>query len=285
VKAGEIPKKDEVYEAFKEYARTPATIQAGMEALVKNLRDFAGYFCAMALGDEKDPGLKLAFRDLRELKADVVYPLLLELYHDYANGILPLADFIVAVRLVESYVFRRAVCEMPTNSLNKVFAAFGRALKKDNYLESIQAHFLVLTSYRGFPTDDEFKRDMQTSDLYTNSPRRSYWLRRMENHGRKERVPVDEYTVEHILPQNEDLSAAWQSALGPDWERIRQTWLHTLGNLTLTGYNSEYSDRPFAEKRDMKGGFRESVTVHAPVFRAVHPVSLPISLDNPSGIV
>jgi uncharacterized protein with ParB-like and HNH nuclease domain/predicted transport protein len=258
VKTSEIPKKDEVYEAFKEYARTPATIQAGMEALVKNLRDFAGYFGAMALGHEKEPALKLAFRDLRELKADVVYPLLLELYHDYANGSLPLADLIVAVRLVESYVFRRAVCEMPTNSLNKVFAAFGRALKKDNYLESIQAHFLTLTSYRGFPTNEEFKRDLQTRDLYTNSPRRSYWLRRMENHGRKERVPVDEYTVEHILPQNEDVSGAWQSALGPDWDRIRQTWLHTLGNLTLTGYNSEYSDRPFKEKRDMKGGFRES---------------------------
>ena len=149
VKAGEIPKKDEVYEAFKEYARAPATIQAGMEALVKNLRDFAGYFCAMALGHERDPGLKLAFRDLRELKADVVYPLLLELYYDYANGILPLADVTMAVRLVESYVFRRAVCEMPTNSLNKVFAAFGRALKKDYYLESLQAHFLALTSYRG----------------------------------------------------------------------------------------------------------------------------------------
>jgi uncharacterized protein with ParB-like and HNH nuclease domain len=213
VKTGDIPKKDEVYEAFKDYARVPATVQVGMEPLVKNLRDFAGYFCAMALGHENDPGLKLAFRDLRELKADVAYPLLLELYFDYANGILPLVDFIAAVRLVESYVFRRAVCEMPTNSLNKIFAAFGRALKKDRYIESLQAHFLALPSYRGFPTDDEFKRDLQTRDLYTNSPRRSYWLRRMENHSRKERVSVGEYTVEHILPQNADLSAAWQAAL------------------------------------------------------------------------
>ena len=72
----------------------------------------------------------------------------------------------------------------------------------------------------------------------------------MENHGRKERVMVEDYTIEHILPQNEDLSAAWQAELGPEWPRIQQTWLHTLGNLTLTGYNSEYSDRPFAYKRD-----------------------------------
>ena len=87
---------------------------------------------------------------------------------------------------------------------------------------------------------------------------RSYWLRRLENHGRKERVAVDEYTIEHILPQNENLSAAWKTALGPEWERVQQTWLHTLGNLTLTGYNSEYSDRSFTEKRDMEGGFKES---------------------------
>ena len=71
-------------------------------------------------------------------------------------------------------------------------------------------------------------------------------------------MPVDEYTIEHILPQNENLSAKWREALGPDWQRVQETWLHTLGNLTLTGYNAEYSDRPFAEKRDMKGGFKES---------------------------
>src|SRR5258705_12852968 len=80
----------------------------------------------------------------------------------------------------------------------------------------------------------------------------------MENHERKERVSVDEYTVEHILPQNVNLSVEWKSDLGAEWERIQKTWLHTLGNLTLTGYNSEYSDRPFAEKRDMEGGFAES---------------------------
>jgi predicted transport protein len=83
-------------------------------------------------------------------------------------------------------------------------------------------------------------------------------LRRLENHDRKERVPVDEYTIEHILPQNPDLSPAWKQALGADWQRIQEQWLHTLGNLTLTGYNAEYSDRPFAEKRDMTGGFKQS---------------------------
>ena len=105
-------------------------------------------------------------------------------------------------------MFRRAVCAIPTNSLNKTFATFGRVLQKDRYIESIQAHLLTLSSYRRFPGDEEFKREISVRDLY-NFPRRSYWLRRLENHDRKERVPVDEYTIEHILPQNENLSATW----------------------------------------------------------------------------
>ena len=224
---------------------------------MKEIRAFTRYFCAMALGSEQDPTLNQAFHDLRELKVDVAHPFLLELYDDYAKHRLTAAEFTSAVRLVEAYVFRRAICAIPTNSMNKTFSTFGKALKKDRYLESIQAHFLTLPSYRRFPGDDEFRRDLHTRDLY-NFRSRGYWLRRLENHDRKERVPVDEYTIEHILPQNPELSVAWREALGAEWERVQQQWLHTLGNLTLTGYNSEYSDRPFEEKRDMAGGFKES---------------------------
>ncbi len=257
IKTGEIPKLGEVYEAFKGHARNPVTASAGVDALVADIRVFAGYYCAMALGKEPDKELAAAFHDLGELRVDVAYPFLLGLYHDYRCGLLSKDDLTKAVRLVESYVFRRAICAIPTNSMNKTFASFARALKKETYVESIQAHFLLLPSYRRFPDDDEFRASIQSRDLY-NFRSRSYWLRKMENFGRKERVPVDEYTIEHILPQNENLPAGWREALGPDWQRIQKTWLHTLGNLTLTGYNSEYSDRPFKEKRDMKGGFRES---------------------------
>jgi len=256
-KTGDIPRESEVYEAFKDYSRTQAVVKAGIEALVKDIRAFAGHFCAMALGAEKDAALGLAFHDLRELKVDVAYPFLLELYHDYANKTLGAIDFEAAVRMVEAYVFRRAICAIPTNSMNKTFGSFGKVLKKDRYLESIKAHFLTLPSYRRFPSDDEFRRELPNRDLY-NFRSRSYWLRRLENHGRKERVPVDEYTIEHILPQNPKLSDAWKQALGTEWERVQKQWLHTLGNLTLTGYNTEYSDRSFTEKRDMKGGFKES---------------------------
>ncbi len=257
IKTGEIPKLGEVYEAFKGHARNPVTASAGVDALVADIRVFAGYYCAMALGKEPDKELAAAFHDLGELRVDVAYPFLLGLYHDYRGGLLSKDDLTKAVRLVESYVFRRAICAIPTNSMNKTFASFARALKKETYVESIQAHFLLLPSYRRFPDDDEFRASIQSRDLY-NFRSRSYWLRKMENFGRKERVPVDEYTIEHILPQNENLPTGWREALGPDWQRIQKTWLHTLGNLTLTGYNSEYSDRPFKEKRNMKGGFSES---------------------------
>lgn len=257
VRTGEIPREREVYEAFKEFSRTKSVQAAGIEVLVKDIRDFAHYFCAMALGKESHKLLKPAFSDLRELKVDVAYPFLLELYHDYAQGKLSAEDFTTAVRLVESYVFRRAICAIPTNSLNKTFSNFGKSLHKERYLESIQAHFLTLPSYRRFPSNEEFQRELQTRDLYT-FPRRNYWLRRIENHDRKERVEIDEYTIEHIMPQNPNLTLEWRQQLGADWQRIHQQWLHTLGNLTLTGYNSEYSDKPFAQKRDMKGGFKES---------------------------
>jgi predicted transport protein len=172
-------------------------------------------------------------------------------------NILSKDDFIEIIRLIESYVFRRVVCGIPTNSLNKTFASFGKSIKKEKYLESVKAHFNNMTSYRRFPNDEEFATELKYRDLY-NFRSRSYWLRRLENHERKERVNVSEYTIEHILPQNNNLNLDWRRALGPDWEKIQQKYVHTIGNLTLTGYNTEYSDKFFTDKRDMKGGFRES---------------------------
>lgn len=245
-KTGEIPNVREVYVAFKTFARS---LKGDTRDLVADIHAYASYYCAMALGTETDVGLKQAFHDLRELKVDVAYPFLLDVYHDYRQGRLTSDEVLHIVRLVESYVFRRAICAIPTNSLNKTFAGMSRTLKKDRYLESVQAAFLMLPSYRRFPSDNEFQHDVKVRDLY-NFRSRSYWLRRLENHGRKERVMVEDYTIEHILPQNEALSKKWQIELGTDWQRVQQDWLHTLGNLTLTGYNSEYSDHPFAYKRD-----------------------------------
>ena len=254
---GEIPKIRAVYEAFKTHANKPEIVAADIDDLVADIHTFANYYCAMAFGKEENKDLSQAFSDLRELKVEVAFPLLLELYHDYDMEILSKDEFVEVLRLVEAYVFRRAVCAIPTNSLNRTFATFGQAIDKDRYVETVSINFLNLRSYRRFPRDEEFKHELSIRDLY-NFQRRSYWLRRLENHGRKERVYLDEYTIEHIMPQNENLSDEWQEALGPDWQRIQETWLHTIGNLTLTGYNPEYGDRSFAYKRDTNGGFKES---------------------------
>lgn len=245
-KTGEIPNMREVYVEFKGFARG---LKGDTRDLVADIHAYATYYCAMALGTESDAALKQAFHDLRELKVDVAYPFLLDVYHDYKQGRLTSDEVLCIVRLVESYVFRRAICAIPTNSLNKTFAGMSRTLKKDRYLESVQAAFLLLPSYRRFPGDDEFQREVKVRDLY-NFRSRGYWLRRFENYGRKERVMVEDYTIEHILPQNDALSKEWRTELGTDWQRVQKSWLHTLGNLTLTGYNSEYSDHPFAYKRD-----------------------------------
>lgn len=258
VKTGDIPKIDGVYNAFKLYFRRS---QQQVETLVADIHQFAGYFCAIALGKEKESKLKDVFQDIRELRMDVSYPLILEMYDDFKHGVLQHADFVEALRLLESYVFRRAVCAIPTNSLNKTFASMNKSINKDRYVESMKALLSLLPSYRRFPNDAEFKREISSRDLY-NFRSRSYWLKRLENFGRKERIVMDEHTIEHILPQSDNnidkVPQVWRQSLGDEWERVWETWRHTLGNLTLTRYNSEYSNKPFAEKRDMEGGFKHS---------------------------
>src|SRR5690606_33408745 len=131
------------------------------------LKEYAGYFCAIALGKEKDPELGHAFHDIRELRADVCYPLLMELYADYSGQGLTKEEFIEIALLTESYVFRRAVCDVPTHSLRQTFATFSKSVKKGRYLESVKAAFLLLPSYRRFPDNEEFKRRMKTKNLYS----------------------------------------------------------------------------------------------------------------------
>lgn len=255
-KLGFIPRLDCLYETFKSFYRQRIGEKASKEGIIADLRKYAGHYCRMALGKEPDPDLALAFNDLVELKASVAYPMLLEWYDDYHNEKWSKEDFLEALRATESYVWRRAVCGLATNSLNKTFLVFNKNINKDAYLESVLAAYLLLPAYRRFPEDADFKEQTQLRNLYILRPK--YWARRLENHGHKEPLAVGSLTVEHIMPQNKNVSPAWRKELGPDWERVHEEWLHRLGNLTLTGYNSEYSDRPFAEKRDMEGGFKNS---------------------------
>ncbi|GEN50521.1 DUF262 and DUF1524 domain-containing protein [Alkalibacterium pelagium] len=257
VKTGKIPRINEVYASFKEYAALSRARGVEISDIVKDIRLYSKYYCNMTLNKESDPDLNDIFNHIRELRVDVAYPLLLELYDDYRNKVLLKEDFIKILKLVESYVFRRNICSIPTNSLNKTFSTFMKSVDRSRYLESVEAHFILLPSYRRFPNNSEFTKELKIRDLY-NIPRRRYWFNKVENYNRKEHVEVSQYTIEHIMPQNDNLSEEWKRELGSEWERIRETWLHTIGNLTLTGYNSEYSDKPFHVKRDMENGFRDS---------------------------
>lgn len=177
------------------------------------------------------------------------------LYADYISGVLLRDDFAQILDVIISYLFRRVVCHIPTNSLNKIFTTLALSIIPNRYVESASGRLLTLPEYRRFPSDEEFEEALKVTDFY-HMQRRTYFFRKIENHGRKEEVSIGGYTIEHIMPQT--MTAKWQSALGDNWQSDHDRYLHTLGNLTLTGYNPEYSNRSFREKRDMEGGFKNS---------------------------
>lgn len=256
VKTGKIPRIGEVYEEFKLYINSDRSSES-IEENVKDTFNFANHYSKIVLRKEKDKDLQEMFSNILKLKVDVAYPFILPVYNDYVHGLVSKDDFISILKLVESYVFRRAICGIPTNSLNKTFGNLYKSVNTENYLESVQASFQLLDSYKRFPDDTEFEREIISKDVY-NFRSRNYLLSKLENFKRKEFVNVDEYTIEHILPQNQNLSEEWRNMLGEEWQDIQKKYLHTLGNLTLTGYNSEMSDHPFARKKSIEGGFDDS---------------------------
>ena len=248
LKMGRIPSRGAVYEKFKErYPENDNSEQ--LVEIVEEILHYAKYYVNMVLLAEKDPELRKHFADLAELQADASYPFLLEIYDDYNQGRIEKADVIKILQLVESYVFRRAVCGVSTRVMNKLFASLMNEVDKNNYLESLNNAFLGMGTNKRYPTDIEFKEAFIHKDVY-HFNRRNYLLRKLENYERsKEPIDFPNYTVEHVIPQK--LTEEWKQELGEDFQRIHQRWLHKIGNLTLTGYNSEYGNLTFKEKRDM----------------------------------
>ncbi|MXV73260.1 HNH endonuclease [Candidatus Poribacteria bacterium] len=207
----------------------------------------------MVLLTDRDRELWKCFSDLMELEADISYPFLLEVYDDYNQGLLKKVDFIRILRLVESYIFRRAVCNISASVMNKMFAELMNEVDKNNYLESLNNAFLGMDTNKRYPTDTAFKEAFIHMDVYNfkKRNRRDYLLHKLENceRGKEPIIDFSGYTIEHIMPQN--LSEAWKQELGEDFRRIHRRWLHRIGNLTLTLYNSEYGNLTFKKKRDM----------------------------------
>lgn len=170
IKTREIPNINKVYEAFKRYQQ-----ERGIETevLLQDLQKYCEYFCRIVFKKEADKDLNKALSFLVDLEMDVIYPLLLELYSDYSDGVLSKQDFIPIIYLIESYICRRAVCGLGTNSLNKVFLSFTKHIQKDEYFKSLKVHFVYLTEKQRFPNNDEFKKLFITIDFF-NFQKREY---------------------------------------------------------------------------------------------------------------
>jgi len=252
----QIPNINKVYETFKMHVPGHTALEQ-LEVTIAEIDRYSKHYVKFVLLQEDDPDLRECLKDIDELEAGVARPLLLEVYEDYMQRQIQKPELIEIFRLVESYVFRRAICGIPTNTLNRVFAGLMTRVDKSNYLKSLKVAFQQLTSTRRYPSDSEFKEALFIKDVY-NFSRRNYLLRKLENYNRREPISVADYTIEHVMPQNSDLSESWQQELGENWQEVQEKYLHTIGNLTLTGYNSKLSDRPFKEKQCICGGFRDS---------------------------
>ena len=255
MKLARIPKQGRVYEEFKLYH---LNCEFGtIRELCQDLLDYAKYYTNIVFKRNSDLDLKKLYEDIIDLRMEVSYPFLLKIHHDCTDGIITSDELKEILKLCISYVLRRAICEIPTNSMNKTFATLKNYIRPDDYLNSVKAFFVMQDTYKEFPDNDKFEGAFVNRDIY-NMRARNYILSRLENFEKKAPIIIENYTIEHIMPQNKNLSSEWQADLGADWHEVQKKYLHTIGNLTLTAYNSEMSDRPFREKMNMPGGFKES---------------------------
>ena len=265
VKQQAIPPMNKIYVTFKAFVEET---QIDTESLLKELLDYARSYEILLKGRTEDKQLNACIYRLNRLETTITRPFFLEIFRLWKNGVLAIADVREVFLFTENYLFRRSICDLPTNALNKIFLMLHKEIIRydgsdANYVEKFK-YALLSKSERGrFPRDDEFTTAFSTRQIYQmNSKNKIYLLERFENYGIDEDKDIyrhfDEgtYSIEHIMPQH--LTPAWVSELGEDYENIHETWLHRLANLTLTAYNSKYSNSSFREKRDMTKGFHES---------------------------
>ena len=255
MKLTRIPKQGRVYDEFKLYHLNCEF--STIRELCQDLLTYAKYYTDIVFARSSNPVLKGLYSDINDLRMEVSYPFLIKVHNDYAEHIITEDELLEILRLCISYVFRRSICGIPTNSLNKTFATLRNEIRQDDYLNSIKAFFILRDDYKEFPNDEKFVAAFISRDTY-NMRSRNFILSHLENFENKSIIVVENYTIEHIMPQNKNLSIEWQTMLGANWREIQKTYLHTIGNLTLTCYNSEMSDHSFLTKIDMEGGFKES---------------------------
>ena len=262
-----IPNKDKVYIGFKRHVYKNYSNE-NIEFLLKDLLKFSKYYRRIAFSQDSNSEINKILKRINRLDVTVSYPFLLEIFDYYESNTISKNDLINILCTIETYAFRRLICNVPTNALNKVFMTLGREIKKhtdfkEKYFEIFKYTLINKRYSQRFPTDEEFSEMLKSRDIYNfKSKNKLHLLERLENYDNVEKVNVEELlsegelNVEHIMPQT--LSNKWKESLGKNWDEIHNEYLHTLGNITLTGYNSIMSNRPFLEKRDIEKGFKDS---------------------------
>lgn len=266
IKQQSTPNMNSVYPTFKKYVEDAEV--ADIEPLLKDLLEYAKRYAFLIKGGHSDERLNSCIYRLNRLSTSVTRPFLLEVIRLSESGALTADELIEVFHFTESYLFRRAICDLPTNALNKIFLLLHREIirfdgDESHYVEKFKYALLSKRERTRFPSDEEFAECMSTRNIYGMNPKNKLYLfERLENSETSETKDVwghldrGEYSIEHIMPQH--LTAAWIVSLGDNYEAIHTNWLHRLANLTLTAYNSRYSNSPFAEKRDMPHGFKDS---------------------------
>ena len=257
-------KESTAYDDFKAlYVRGHYTNETMLGEILHYAQQYHAFYCGdkLRLSNEANQFLD----SLRKLNQTTVYIFLFSVFDDFEAGVIDDETLCKVLRLLLNYSIRRLICEVGSNSLRGLYKTlygrvFNRPENKNNYYDAIVSFLLQLTSKDVMPSDAEFVVALKERNLYRKNALCKYLLVAIENQG-KEQIKTDALTIEHIMPQNKNLSTAWQKMLGSDWELVRERYLHTLGNLTLTGYNSELGDLPFAEKLDMLSDKNTHVTV------------------------
>lgn len=257
VQTSKQEKAGEIYFAFRREFGAIGSDHGKLVEFLEKLLRFARYHAAFSIGSEKWPDLREPLGRLRRL-VDVPAIVIMRLFDCHErHGTLTKPEFVEAVGLLESYVFRRALCGEQTRGYWQIFANLAYRIDAAKPLESLKLRLALMPESYTFPGDVEFRAALEGRDIYHMRVCFDL-LDSLETRGTKEPSDTSKYSIEHIMPQNEKLGLAWRRMLGADWQSAQREWLHRLGNLTLTAYNSTYSDRAFEEKKTMKGGFSES---------------------------
>lgn len=256
-----IPNKSKVYLEFK--TKFPTTNLEDLESNLKPIKSLVRYYNKLLNPkNETDKDIRLQLEYINRLEINVAYPFLMKVYEDYSENIIDKATFISVLDFTQSFTWRRFIVGLPTNALNKIFMTLYEKIEKDNYLISLQKWLLKRAGSQRFPKNKEVVESLKLKDVYNiKSKNRTYLLERLENFENKEPVIIDgnsDITIEHIFPQNPD--PKWKVDLGTDeYNSIKETYLNTIGNLTLSGNNGKLGNKPFVFKRDIeKAGYKDS---------------------------